>query len=93
MSKTELQALVDSYNEWTELLEQAKEQVETLKDELKSELNCLNVDELETDTYVIRWTPVTSNRFDSASFKKALPEVYKAYTKQSASKRFSVTKL
>lgn len=93
MSTIELITLVNSFNEWSELLEEAKEQVETLKDAIKAEMTRLDVEELEAGTYVARWTPIVSNRFDSASFKKALPEVYKAYTKQTTSKRFSVNKL
>lgn len=39
----------------------------------------------------IRWTSVLSQRFDSTSFKKVLPDLYKAYTKQVASRRFTIT--
>ena len=31
------------------------------------------------------------NRFDSTSFKKVLPDLYKAYTKQVSSRRFSIS--
>ena len=51
----------------------------------------LDTEELEAGQYIVRWTSVTSNRFDSANFKKALPEVYKAYLKQVSSKRFSIS--
>ena len=51
----------------------------------------LDTEELEAGQYIIRWTSVTSNRFDSATFKKVLPEVYKAYLKKVNSKRFSIS--
>ena len=42
-------------------------------------------------THIVRYTSIVSNRFDSPAFKKALPEVYKAYTKASTSRRFTIS--
>ena len=39
------------------------------------------VEEMEAGQYIARYTTVICNRFDSTAFKKALPDVYKAYTK------------
>ena len=50
-----------------------------------------NAEEMEAGQYIIRWTSVLSQRFDSTSFKKVLPELYKAYTKQVSSRRFTIT--
>ena len=50
-----------------------------------------NTEEMTVGQYIIRWTPVLSSRFDSASFKKVLPELYQAYTKQVSSRRFSIS--
>ena len=36
-------------------------------------------------------TSVLSNRFDSTAFKKVMPEIYKAYTKQVSSRRFTIS--
>ena len=41
--------------------------------------------------YIVRWTAVLTNRFDTTAFKKAHGELYKEYTKQSASRRFSIS--
>ncbi len=46
--------------------------------------------ELEAGQYIIRWTSVLTNRFDTTAFKKVLPDVYKAYTKQITSRRFTI---
>ena len=48
-------------------------------------------EELIAGSYIIRWTSVLSNRFDSTAFKKVYGELYKAFTKQSASRRFSIS--
>ena len=82
---------IEALNEWEEIMEQAKAEVEAIKDALKAEMLARDTEELEAGQYIIRWTNVTSNRFDSASFKKNLPEIYKAYLKQSISRRFSIS--
>ena len=47
--------------------------------------------ELEAGQYIVRRMPVLSQRFDSAAFKKVMPEVCKAYTKQVSSRRFTIS--
>mgnify|MGYP003294251643 CR=1 FL=1 len=53
----------------------------------------LTVDDfdLEAGQYIVRWTSVLSQRFDSTAFKKVMPEIYKAYTKPVSSRRFTVS--
>ncbi len=41
--------------------------------------------------YIVRYTAVLSNRFDTTAFKKVMPEIYKAYTKQVSSRRFTIS--
>lgn len=82
---------IEALNEWEEIMEQAKAEIEAIKDALKAEMLERDTEELEAGQYIIRWTNVTTNRFDSANFKKNLPDLYKAYLKQSISKRFSIS--
>ncbi len=82
---------IEALNEWEEIMEQAKAEIEAIKDELKAEMLERDTEELEAGQYIIRWTNVTTNRFDSANFKKNLPDLYKAYLTQSISKRFSIS--
>lgn len=77
--------------------EELKAQVKALSDELdgiesefKSELDRRGVEEWEVGNKKVRWTSVLSNRFDTTGFKKEFPDVYKKWTKQVASRRFSV---
>ena len=50
-----------------------------------------DTEELTAGRYIVRWTSVLSQRFDSTAFKKVMPEIYKAYLKQVSSKRFSIS--
>lgn len=90
MSINEMEKKIETLREWEELLEEAKAQVEALKDEIKAEMLSRNTEEMTAGKYICRWTSVLSNRFDSTSFKKEHAEMYKQYTKQTSSRRFSI---
>ena len=73
------------------ILAEAKAEAEAIRDSIKAEMLERDVEELEAGAYIIRWTSVLSNRFDTTGFKKAYNDLYKAFTKQTASKRFSIS--
>lgn len=90
MSKTEMISKIEALNEWEALMEEAKAEVDALRDEIKAEMAREGKEEMEVGQYIIRWTSVLSQRFDTTAFKKRMPDVYKAFTKQIASRRFSI---
>ena len=91
MSTTELAAQIESLRALEELIEEAKAEAETLRDSIKQEMLNRDTEELTAGQYIVRWTSVLSQRFDSTAFKKVMPDVYKAYTKQVASRRFTIS--
>ena len=91
MSKNELISRIEALNEWEALMEEAREQAEAIRDGIKQEMLERETEELTAGQYIIRWTPVLSNRFDSTAFKKMYGDLYKAFTKQTASRRFSIS--
>ena len=91
MSTTELTAQIESLRALEELIEEAKAEAETLRDAIKQEMLNRDTEELTAGKYIVRWTSVLSNRFDTTAFKKVLPDVYKAYTKQVSSRRFTIS--
>lgn len=91
MSTNEIQVQIESLRALEELIEEAKAEAETLRDALKQELLNRNTEELVAGQYIVRWTSVLSQRFDTTAFKKVMPEVYKAYTKQVSSRRFTIS--
>ena len=90
MSTIEITTKIEALKELESLIEEAKAEAETLRDEIKQELLNRDTDELEAGQYIVRWTSVLSQRFDTTAFKKVMPDVYKAYTKQVSSRRFSI---
>ena len=90
MSTVEITTKIDAPKELEALIEEAKVEAENLRDEIKAEMLNRGTDELEAGQYIVRWTSVLSQRFDTTAFKKVMPDVYKAYTKQVSSRRFSI---
>ena len=91
MSRNELIAKIEALNEWENLMEEAKAEAEAIRDSIKAEMMERDTEELIVGSYIVRWTSVLSNRFDSTGFKKLYGDLYKAFTKQTASRRFSIS--
>lgn len=90
MSTNQITSKIEALLEWEKIMEEAKEQAETLRDELKQEMMARNTEELTAGQYIVRWTSVLSQRFDSTAFKKTMPDVYRSFIKQVTSRRFSI---
>ena len=91
MSRNELIAKIEALNEWESLMAEAKAEADALRDSIKAEMAERKTEELVAGNYIVRWTSVLSNRFDTTAFKKQFGDLYKAFTKQSASRRFSIS--
>ena len=86
-------AKIEALNEWEAVIKEAKAKAEAdaLRDAIKAEMLERDTEELTAGQYIIRWTSIISNRFDTTSFKKVMPDVYKAYTKPVSSRRFTIS--
>ena len=90
MSTIEITSKIEALKELEALIEEAKAEAETLRDDIKTEMLNRNTEEIEAGQYIVRWTSVLSQRFDTTGFKKAYGDLYKDFTKQIASRRFSI---
>lgn len=90
MSNNEIIKKIEALTEWETIIEDAKAEAETIRDMLKAEMLEQNIEELEAGAYIIRWTSVLTNRFDTTAFKKSHGDMYKEFTKQVSSRRFSI---
>ena len=90
MSTVEITSKIDALKDLETLIEEAKAEAETLRDEIKTEMLNRDTEELEAGQYIVRWSSVLTQRFDTTAFKKVMPDVYKEYTKQVSSRRFSI---
>lgn len=90
MSTIELSTIIEKLKEWEAIQNEAATEVEALRDQIKAEMNTRGVEELEAGQYIARFTTVLSNRFDTTCFKREHAEMYKQYTKQTTTRRFSI---
>ena len=90
MSQNEIVAKIEQLKEWEAILEEAQTEVEALRDCIKAQMLERGTEELQAGTYIVRWTSVLSNRFDSTAFKKEYAELYQSFIKQVASRRFTI---
>ena len=91
MSMNEMEAKIAEMQELDRLAQEAKEAADTIRDEIKAIMLKEDTSEMTVGRFIVRWTEILSNRFDSTAFKKVMPDVYKAYTKQTTSRRFTVS--
>jgi len=91
MSKNEMIAMIETMNNYDELAAKAKAKADTIREAIKEEMIRLDTEEMTAGTYIIRYTPVISNRFDSTTFKKLYADLYKDFTKSVSSRRFTIS--
>ena len=91
MSKIELLAKIELLNKYEAMMEEIKAEADSIRNSIKAEMEAREVEELIAGQYIIRYSSVLSNRFVSTAFKKVMPEIYKAYTKQVSSRRFTIS--
>lgn len=88
---TQLEIKIEELNEIEKMMEELKAEADAIKDELKSEMSIRGLDQMEVGQYIVRWTSVLSSRFDTKRFKEEYGEnIYKQYTKEVSSMRFSI---
>ena len=90
MSSNQIMRKIEALLDWEKIMEEAKAEAEALRDEIKQEMMARNIEELAAGQYIVRWTSVLTHHFDSTVFKKVMPDIYNAYTKQVASRRFTI---
>ena len=91
MSINELETRIEKMQEWERLASEAQAEADAIRNSIKAEMLDRNTEELQAGRFIIRWTSVVSNRFDSSAFKKVHGELYRAFCKAVNSKRFTIS--
>ena len=90
MSSIELTSKVRELKELKVMAEELQAEISTLEDTIKAEMTARNAEEMTVDIFKVRWTFVTSRRFDTTAFKTTHKDLYEQYTKETVTRRFSV---
>lgn len=87
-------AIIKTVNEIRELEAQKAElekRISSLKADIQNEMK--EAEELQAGNFLIRWTKVNSNRFDSKLFQSEHSRLFAKYVKQVESRRFSIAEV
>ena len=88
MSINELESKVRELRQLQSLIEEAEAEAEAIKDTLKAHMG--DVEELQAGEYKVTWKAVKSAKIDTTALRKALPDVARAFTRESTIRRFCV---
>ena len=91
MSKNQIATMIEQMNNYDELASKIKSKADAIREAIKAEMLARDTEELIAGQYIIRWTSVVSNRFDSTTFKRLYGDLYKDFTKPVSSRRFTVS--
>lgn len=91
MSKNEMISLIETMNNYDDLATKAKAKADAIREAIKEEMVRQNTEELSAGAYIVCYTSIISNRFDSTTFKRLYADLHKDFTKPVSSRRFSVS--
>ena len=81
MSKNEMITMIETMNNYDDLAAKAKAKADAIREAIKEEMIRQDTEELVAGAYIVRFTSVISNRFDSTTFKRLYADLYKDFTK------------
>ena len=70
MSKNEMITMIETMNNYDDLAAKAKAKADAIREAIKEEMIRQDTEELVAGAYIVRFTSVISNRFDSTTFKR-----------------------
>lgn len=89
---TEINENVQELQELRRMKEELDAEISAIEDRLKDHMRATGVYELDALTGKVTWLESTSNRFDSSSFKKELPDLYARYSRPFTTRYFRLQK-
>ena len=91
MSKKDMVKKIEELKNLEDLINRAKAQAESIKEEIKAEMIANDTEEMFVENYIVRFTSVTTNKFDVSGFKKLYPSMWSEWIRTVNSRRFSIS--
>lgn len=88
MTAEELRAKVQELKTLKVMADELAAEIAGIEKTIKDDMG--DAEEVTCGEYKVRYTTVNSTRFDSTAFRKAEPDLYAAYTKETTTRRFSI---
>ena len=92
MSTEEIISRIEELKSLEDLIKEAEQEAESIRDSIKATMLEKNTEELIAGKHIVRWSTVLTTRFDSTAFKKRHEDLYLEYTRQTISRRFTISK-
>lgn len=90
MSNVEIVSKINELQELKRMSEELSAMIETISDEIKQHMTSTNTETLVSGGYKVSFKSIASSRFDSAAFKKAMPDVAAQFIKQTVTRRLTI---
>ena len=90
MDTKQIEKKAQELKELKAMAQELSAEIDAIESEIKAEMDKREVLAIQAGIFNIKYTPVTSDRFDTARFKKTMPEIYRQFTKPSSTRRFTV---
>lgn len=90
MGNKEMNKLVIEIKELEQIVAEAQAEIESIKDEIKADMDTQGKDEIMTGTFTIRWKETKSRRFNGKRFQADHKDLYEAYRDEQTTKRFTI---
>lgn len=88
MTVKELEKKIHTMRELQSFIEDCTAEIEEIKDSIKAEMG--QSEELKAGEYKVTYKAVSSCRLDTAALRKALPDVFEKFSKETVIRRFIV---
>ena len=88
MSTTELESKCRELRQLQALIAEAEEEAESIKDAIKAFMG--DSEAVRAGEYTVTWKSVKTARIDTRALSAALPDVAKAFTRETTTRRFCV---
>ena len=86
-----MMTLIETMNNYDELAAKVKAKADAIRQSIKDQMEREEVEELICGPYIVRYTSIINNRFDTTTFKRLYADLYKDFTKPVSSRRFTVS--
>ena len=90
MSNAEIVSKINELQELKRMCEELSAMIESISDEIKQHMTSTNTDTLVVGGYKVSYKAIASNRLDTATLKRELPEIVAKYSRQATTRRLTI---
>ena len=90
MSINEMDSKIKELRELRQMADELAAEMETIQDSIKAHMDAAGVDTISGTDWRVTYKAVTSSRIDTATLKKALPDVVERVSKTTTARRFCI---